>query len=134
MCGNDFTRGIAYLSSGALLLTPDGRDSLHPGRLQAFLHVGVHGRDPDMHDSADIAVVADLHLGDGPSGLEVLRDAKAKAPNSLRVLMSNEEGLASLGKPPSTELVQRYVQKPGCGIKLAHAIRDSLRDLEALED
>jgi hypothetical protein len=63
VCGNDLTRGFAYLSAGALLLTPDGQDSLHPDRLQAFLHVGVHGRDPDMDDSADIAVVADLHGG-----------------------------------------------------------------------
>ncbi len=63
VCGGDFSQGLAYLSAGALHLTADGRNSIEPDRLQAFLHVGTHGRDSDMRDSSDIEVVADLHGG-----------------------------------------------------------------------
>jgi hypothetical protein len=63
VCGQGFTRGLAYLSAGALLLSPDGQDSIHIDRLQAFLNVGVHGADSAMRDSSDIEVVADLHGG-----------------------------------------------------------------------
>jgi len=63
VCGGPFTAGFAYLSAGALLLTADGQDSLHLDRLQAFMNVGFHGRDPDMRDSSDVTVVADLRGG-----------------------------------------------------------------------
>src|SRR4051812_45542684 len=63
VCGGDYSRGVAYLSAGALHLTADGQDSLHSDRLRAFLHVGFHGRDTDMRDSSDISVVEDLHGG-----------------------------------------------------------------------
>ncbi len=63
VCHSEFTQGVAYLSGGAILLSDDGQDSLHPDRLQAFLHVGYHGRDPEMRDSADVSIVADLHGG-----------------------------------------------------------------------
>jgi hypothetical protein len=63
VCGGDFSRGIAYLSAGALLLSADGQDSVESDRLQAFLHLGFHGRDSDIRDSADVSVVADLHGG-----------------------------------------------------------------------
>ena len=63
VCGGEFSRGVAYLTAGALYLSADGHDSVHSDRLQAFLHVGFHGRDADMRDSADVPVVADLHGG-----------------------------------------------------------------------
>lgn len=72
------------------------------------------------------AVIADLDLGDGPSGLDVLRGAQATVPDTLRILMSHEEGLAALEEALRTELVQRHVQKSGCRVELARAIRDSL--------
>jgi hypothetical protein len=46
-----------------LQLSADDQDSIHSDRLRAFLHLGFHGRDPDMRDSADVSVVADLHGG-----------------------------------------------------------------------
>ena len=65
VCGGAFSRGFAYLSGGALQLSADGQDSVHsdPDRLQAFLHVGFHGRDSDMRDAANVSIVADLHGG-----------------------------------------------------------------------
>jgi hypothetical protein len=62
-CGRDFSQGVAYLSAGAILLSPDGHDSIETSRLQAFLHVGFHGVDSAMRDSSDVAVVEDLHGG-----------------------------------------------------------------------
>ena len=65
-CGGDFRRGFAYLSAGASLLTElteDGQDSLHPDRLQGFLHVGFHGTDTEMRDSSDVVVVRHLYGG-----------------------------------------------------------------------
>lgn len=62
-CGNEFTKGFAYLYSGAMHLSADGRDSLNSDRDRAFLNVGFHGRDSDMRDSADVSVVSDLHGG-----------------------------------------------------------------------
>ena len=63
VCGSAFQSGFAYLSAGALLLSEDGQDSLHPDRLQGFLHVGFHGTDPDMRDSSDVEVVDSLRGG-----------------------------------------------------------------------
>jgi hypothetical protein len=63
VCRNEFRSGFAYLSAGALLLSEDGQDSLHPDRLQGFLHVGFHGTDPEMRDSSDVAVVESLQGG-----------------------------------------------------------------------
>lgn len=63
VCDGDFSRGVAYLSAGALHLTADGQDSLQSDHLRAFLHVGFHGRETDMRDSSDISVVEDLHGG-----------------------------------------------------------------------
>ena len=63
VCGGDFRRGTAYLSAGALLLSKDGRNSIHPDRLQAFLHVGFHGPDTEIRDSSDVEVVRDLYGG-----------------------------------------------------------------------
>jgi hypothetical protein len=63
VCNGGFEQGMAYISGGALLLSSDGRNSIHPERLQGFLHVGIHGRDPDMQDSADVPIVAHLHGG-----------------------------------------------------------------------
>jgi len=63
VCGNGFSDGVAYLSGGALLLSDDGQDSVDSDKLQAFLHVGVHGTDSEMRDSADIPIVMDLHGG-----------------------------------------------------------------------
>ena len=63
VCRGEFSRGVAYLSAGALLLSADGEDSMGSDRLQAFLHVGFHGRNSDMRDSADVSVVAELHGG-----------------------------------------------------------------------
>lgn len=62
-CGGDFRRGNAYLSAGAMLLSEDGQDSLHPARLQGFLHVGIHGPDTEMRDSSDVEVVRGLYGG-----------------------------------------------------------------------
>ena len=62
-CGGDFRRGFAYLSGGAVLLTEDKQDSLHPDRLQGILHVGFHGTDTEMRDSSDVEVVRDLSGG-----------------------------------------------------------------------
>ncbi|MGL4464138.1 MAG: hypothetical protein ACRC1K_18470 [Planctomycetia bacterium] len=63
VCGGEFSRGVAYLSAGAVHLTADGQDSVPSDRLRAFLHVGFHGRDSDMRDSANESVVADLRGG-----------------------------------------------------------------------
>ena len=63
MCRAEFSHGVAYLWAGALHLTADGKDSLHSHRLRAFLNVGFHGLDPDMRDSSDVSVVADLSGG-----------------------------------------------------------------------
>ena len=46
-----------------MLLSDDGQDSVDSDKLQAFLHVGVHGTDSEMRDSADIPIVMDLHGG-----------------------------------------------------------------------
>jgi hypothetical protein len=62
-CGGGFDRGFAYLSGGAVLLSKDGLNSVHTPRLQAFLHVGVHGTREDMHDSADVPLIVGLHDG-----------------------------------------------------------------------
>lgn len=62
-CGGDFSQGVAYLSAGALLLSPDGQNSSATDRLQAFLHIGFHGRDSDMKDSSDVLIVEDLQGG-----------------------------------------------------------------------
>jgi hypothetical protein len=63
VCRGEFSRGVAYLSAGALLLSADGEDSIESDRLQAFLNVGFHGSKSDMRDSADVSVVAELHGG-----------------------------------------------------------------------
>lgn len=63
VCGGPFASGVAYLSAGALPLTADGQDGPSPGDLRAFLHLGFHGRAPDMRDSSDVTVVEDLHGG-----------------------------------------------------------------------
>ena len=60
VCGGSFEKGIVYVSGGALLLSADGRDSIDTDRLQGFLNVGIHGRDPEMRDSSDITVVQEL--------------------------------------------------------------------------
>ena len=62
-CGGGFERGTAYISGGALLLSDNGQDSIHTGRLRGFLNIGIHGRDSEMRDSADIEVVAELYGG-----------------------------------------------------------------------
>ena len=62
-CGGDFRRGIAYLSAGALFLSKDKKNSIHPDRLQGFLHVGIHGADTEMRDSSDVEVVRNLYGG-----------------------------------------------------------------------
>jgi hypothetical protein len=54
---------VAYLSSGAILLSKDRQNGICTKRLEAFLHVGVHGSDSDMRGSADISVVKDLEGG-----------------------------------------------------------------------
>ena len=56
-------KGVAYLSSGSLLLKANGRDSIHTDRLRAFLHVGHHGSASDMSDSANVTLVDDLADG-----------------------------------------------------------------------
>ena len=63
VCGVRFTHGLAYLSAGARLLSQDEQDSIESNNLRAFLHIGIHGRDPEMRDSADIRVVRDLKGG-----------------------------------------------------------------------
>jgi len=62
-CGRDFSGGVAFLSAGALFLSPDGRDSIDASRLQAFLHIGFHGADSAMGDSSGVAIVEDLQGG-----------------------------------------------------------------------
>lgn len=63
-CGGTFGKGgVAYLSGGALLLSKDGRNSIDSARLRAFLHFGFHGVDPEMHDSGDVQIVANLQGG-----------------------------------------------------------------------
>ncbi|MCO8120440.1 hypothetical protein NHH03_01730 [Stieleria sp. TO1_6] len=54
---------MAYLSGGGLLLSEDGQDSIHLDRLKGFLHIGFHGRAPDMRDSGDITIVDDIAGG-----------------------------------------------------------------------
>ena len=54
---------FAYIGAGALLLSPDGQDSIYTDRLQAFLNVGFHSSDPDMKGSANISVIDDLQGG-----------------------------------------------------------------------
>jgi hypothetical protein len=65
ICKVELRRGkqVAYLSGGALLLTRDRQTGIQTNRLEAFLHVGVHGSDPDMKGSADISVVSDFAGG-----------------------------------------------------------------------
>lgn len=63
VCGGDFSNGFAYLSGGSLLLSKDGRNSLHIDRLRAFWHVGFHGKDPDMRDSGNWVLVDDVSGG-----------------------------------------------------------------------
>ena len=63
VCGAPFTNGFAYFNGGALLLSADGQDGIVTDRLRAFLHVGLHGRDPDMRDSSDVVVVSELSGG-----------------------------------------------------------------------
>ena len=57
VCGDAFAEGIAYLSGGALLLSKDRQNSVHNDRLEAFLNVGFHGKDPGTRDSGDMMVV-----------------------------------------------------------------------------
>lgn len=63
VCGGDFSKGVAYLSGGGLLLSKDGQNSIHLTRLKGFMHVGFHGKDPAMRDSADVTVVDDVTDG-----------------------------------------------------------------------
>jgi hypothetical protein len=46
-----------------LLLSGDGKESVHTRSLQAFLHFGFHGPDAAMQGSSDVDVVADLEGG-----------------------------------------------------------------------
>jgi hypothetical protein len=62
-CGHNFSQGFAYLSAGALLLSPDGQDSIETDRLRAFLHIGFHGKDSSMADSSGVSPIVDLHGG-----------------------------------------------------------------------
>ncbi|WP_442511686.1 hypothetical protein SH528x_003396 [Novipirellula sp. SH528] len=59
-CGGKFAGGFAYIMGGGLLLSKDLKNSLHSDRLQGFMHVGFHGKDPDMCDSVDANVVDDV--------------------------------------------------------------------------
>jgi CheY-like chemotaxis protein len=68
------------------------------------------------------AVITDLQLGEGPSGVEVLAAARAVFPDCLRVLVS-----ASLNDEPicaamATGTVQRYVAKPWSPAQLLVAV------------
>lgn len=63
MCGSDFKEGVAYISGGALLMSPDGMDSIHTDRLEGFLHLGFHGKDSAMRDSASLMIVDDIAGG-----------------------------------------------------------------------
>ena len=62
-CAAPFTTGFAYFNGGALLLSRNGQNSITTDRFRAFLHVGFHGRDPDMRDSSDVTVISDLSGG-----------------------------------------------------------------------
>ena len=66
-CAGPITNGVAYLSSGALYFDESRlnsiHDEMHDDRHRAFMHVGYHGKDPDMSDSADTEVVSDLPGG-----------------------------------------------------------------------
>jgi hypothetical protein len=62
-CAGPITEGVAYVSSGALLLEQSHLNSNHDDGHLAFMHVGFHGKDSDMTDSADIEVVSDLPGG-----------------------------------------------------------------------
>ena len=59
-CGAQFGKGFAYLSGGSLLLTDDNQNSIHTDQLKAFLHLGFHGTDPEMRDSADLMLAEDV--------------------------------------------------------------------------
>lgn len=59
-CGRAFVSGFAYLSGGALLLSPDNETSNETERLKAFLNIGFHGKDGDMRDSTGATLVDDV--------------------------------------------------------------------------
>lgn len=94
VCGNGFSDGVAYLSGGALLLSDDGQDSVDSDKLQAYLHVGIHGTDSEMRDSADIPIVMDLHGGQfylAWCSVACMRNGLLDALNKLEAMLEQGE-------------------------------------------
>lgn len=71
---------------------------------EALGHIGNH---PDL-----AAVVTDLDLGTGATGIEVLWAARRRAPRAARILVSGRTSPAQVSRHLAAGVVGTFVQKP----------------------
>jgi hypothetical protein len=93
-CGGGFVEGLAYLSGGALLLTKDHKESIRSDRFEGFLHMGFHGKDPEMRDSTDALIVDDVVGGQFDlqwCSLVCMREWLMRLVDELEARLSNPE-------------------------------------------
>lgn len=63
VCRCRMREGVAYISGGADLRDARNRNSVRTPRLKAFLAIGFHGKEVDVSDSFNAAIVSELAGG-----------------------------------------------------------------------
>jgi DNA-binding NtrC family response regulator len=73
------------------------------------------------------AVVSDLHMGGGPTGITLLQEVQRRAPTCVRILVSAVERFDQVQDALASGVVHRFLSKPWLDGQVLATLREALK-------